>query len=172
MNQTNVTVVGHVATDPRLREVATGSKVTNFRLASTERRYDKGLKEWRDGGTMFFTVSCWRALAENVFSSVKKGHPVVVEGRLHVNTYDDKEGATRTVLEIDAVVVGHDLTRGVSSFTKGDPAARVERDIAGDLARELDADDAGGYGSSTDAPIEDGHVRGNGLVDARAGGAA
>lgn len=138
-NQTNVTVVGHVATEPRLREVATGTKVTNFRLAATERRFDKSLKEWRDGGTMFFTVTCWRGLAENVASSVKKGQPVIVEGRLHVSSYDDKDGATRTVIEIDATALGHDLSRGVSTFTKA--TARTERDMAAELSRELDGEE-------------------------------
>lgn len=142
MKQTNVTVVGHVATEPRLRETATGAKVTSFRLATNERRFDRSLKEWRDGATMFFSVSCWRGLAENVLSSVKKGQPVIVEGRLHTSSYDDKDGATRTVLEIDAAALGHDLARGVSTFTKADFTARAEQEVSAGLARELDQDEA------------------------------
>ncbi len=141
MKQTNVTVVGHVATEPHLRETATGIKVTNFRLATTERRYDRGLKQWRDGDTMFFSVACWRALAENVHSCVRKGQPVIIEGRLHTSSYDDKDGATRVVIEIEASTVGHDLTRGVSAFTKADLGGRAEREIA-EFARDLDRDEA------------------------------
>ena len=153
-NQTNVTVVGHVATEPRLREVASGVKVTNFRLASTERRFDKSLKEWRDGGTMFFTVTCWRGLAENVFSSIQKGQPVIVEGRLHVSSYDDKDGAARTVIEIEAAAVGHDLVRGVSSFTKADAGARAERDAALELARDLESEDVPVFDLTTGEILE------------------
>jgi single-strand DNA-binding protein len=155
-NQTTVTVVGHVATEPRLREVATGTKVTSFRLAATERRFDKALKQWRDGGTMFFTVTCWRSLAENVFSSVKKGQPVVVEGRLHVSSYDDKEGVARTVIEIDAGTVGHDLSRGVSIFTKSDLLGRAEKGTAAELAREADDEETLGLDPAPDEIVAHG----------------
>jgi single-strand DNA-binding protein len=154
-NRTTVTVVGHVATDPRLRDVATGTKVTSFRLATTERRFDKALKEWRDGATMFFTVTCWRSLAENVFSSVTKGQPVVVQGRLHVSSYDDKDGILRNIIEIDAGVVGHDLSRGVSSFTKSDPVVRAEIDAA-ESAREVEGEEAPSYEAATGEIIHGG----------------
>lgn len=153
-NQTNVTITGYVATEPRLREVPNGAKVTNFRLASTERRFDKGLKQWRDGATMFVTVACWRSLAENVLSSVKKGQPVVVEGRLHVSSYDDKDGVARNNIEIEAAVVGHDLTRGISAFTKADPAMRTEREIVPE-AQDLEREDSPGFDPMTGEILDD-----------------
>jgi single-strand DNA-binding protein len=48
---------------------------------------------------------------------------VVVHGRLNQRSYD-RDGVEVTVLEIDAVIVGHDLTRGISSFSKTVGAAR------------------------------------------------
>lgn len=136
MNETVVTVVGHVASDPTLRATSSGVKVASFRLASTERRYDKGLGLWRDGDTTFFSVSCWRAAAENVADSVQKGQPVVVHGRLRSRTYDDKDGVSRTSLEVEASTVGHDLTRGVARFTKATGTTREE------LPAPVPADDA------------------------------
>ena len=53
MNETLVTVVGNVATDPTMRVTSGGAKVTRFRLASTERRFDKGAGGWRDGYTIY-----------------------------------------------------------------------------------------------------------------------
>ncbi len=137
MNETNVTVVGHVATEPVMRTTAAGVKVTSFRLASTERRFDRQLAAWRDGATIFYTVTCWRAAAENVQDSVCKGQPVMVHGRLRVSGYDDKDGQHRTVVEVDAQAVGHDLTRGVASFTKALPVAEA----AAALVRELDEEE-------------------------------
>jgi single-strand DNA-binding protein len=136
--ETVVTVVGHVASEPSLRVTSTGAHVAGFRLASTVRRYDKGMSAWRDADTMFYGVSCWRATAENVAASLQKGQPVIVHGRLKERGYDDKDGIRRTSLEIDAVTVGHDLTRGVATFTKATGPRRDElldpADLAGDAS--------------------------------------
>lgn len=140
MNETVLTVVGNVATEPTLRATSSGVKVASFRLASTERRFDKGLSAWRDAATLFWWVSCWRALGENVVESLVKGQPVVVQGKVRERTYDDRDGQRRTSLEIEATTVGHDLSRGTATFCK---AAGVQRDLAplGD-PDTVDADDA------------------------------
>ena len=82
MNETMITVVGNVAREPNLRVTNNGTRVVDFRLASTERRYDRALGGWRDGETVFYTVTCWRNVAENLIDSVEKGQPMVVHGRL------------------------------------------------------------------------------------------
>lgn len=132
MNETIVTVVGNVAQDPKMRVTAGGARVVSFRLASTERRYNRDIKAWRDGDTTFYTVSCWRAMAENVFGSVQTGQPVLVHGRLRNRSYE-KEGQRRTVLEIEAYSLGHDLARGVTRFTKVVPSAPADRESVSDL---------------------------------------
>lgn len=123
MKETVITVVGNVATDPKLRVTSNGTRVVSFRLASTERRFDKALNGWRDGDTIFYTVTCWRNAGDNVLDSVTTGQPVVVHGRLRTGSYE-KEGQSRTVLEIEAYTLGHDLTRGVSRFTRASQSAR------------------------------------------------
>jgi len=120
MNETLVTVVGNVVTDPTLRVTSGGAKVTKFRLASTERRFDRVAGGWRDGDTTYWQVTCWRRAAENVADSLAKGQPVVVHGRLRESRYE-VEGQPRTSLEIDAWTVGHDLSRGVARFRKVAP---------------------------------------------------
>jgi single-strand DNA-binding protein len=132
MNETMVTLVGHVATEPALRITTGGARVTSFRLASTERRFDKGVNDWRDGHTTFFTVTTWRTMSENVFASVHKGQPVVVHGRLRDSSYESKDGQWRTVLEVEAFALGHDLSRGVSLFTKSSSPASIN------IVRELE----------------------------------
>ena len=137
MNETLVTVAGNVAGEPRIRATSGGVQVASFRLASTERRYNKELGAWRDGDTVYYTVTCWRTMAENAFDSIHKGQPVVVHGRLHVSSYE-KDGQERTVVEIEARSIGHDLSWGVSKFTKAGPGASSDRQVVGELASELD----------------------------------
>ena len=58
MNDTNITVVGNVVDSPRRDRLQNGS-VTNFRMASTARRYDSATQEFVDGGTFWVDVECW-----------------------------------------------------------------------------------------------------------------
>ena len=117
MRETTVTVVGHVATKPALRLTTSGVRVASFRLGTTERRWDKSLKGWRDGDTVFWTITCWRNVADNVLDSLAVGDPVVAHGRLRDGGYE-KDGVRRTVFEVEAYSLGHDLSRGVSAFRK------------------------------------------------------
>ncbi|MCH0541207.1 single-stranded DNA-binding protein [Streptomyces sp. MUM 203J] len=117
MNDTLVTVVGNVATSVEYRETRTGG-VARFRFAATPRRWDRQRGAWADGPTNFFTVNAWRQLGANVAASVSVGEPLVVHGRLRVREDGDWEGRRKTFVDIDAVAVGHDLTRGTAAFRR------------------------------------------------------
>jgi single-strand DNA-binding protein len=121
-NDTIVTVQGWLGTEPQLREAA-GASVANFRLGCTPRRFHRGRQEWVDGPTQWYGVSAWRVLGEHCKRSLHLGDPVIVHGRLNQRSYD-RNGVETIALEIDAIVVGHDLTRGVASFSKTVGAAR------------------------------------------------
>jgi single-strand DNA-binding protein len=122
MNETLVTVVGNVATEPESQVTATGVQLTRFRLATATRRFDPDRGAWTDGPTSFYTVRAWRTLAGNVKESVGLGQPLVVQGRLRIRD-DEKDGRRYLSAEIEAVAVGHDLTRGVARFSRtGQPA--------------------------------------------------
>ncbi|MFI9271584.1 single-stranded DNA-binding protein [Kitasatospora sp. NPDC052896] len=108
-------MVGNVASTVSYVQTAGGVPMANFRLASTERRYDRSRGDWVDGETTWVSVVAWRWLAANVVSSLNKGDPVVVSGRLRVREWEDG-GKRRSAVEIDARVVGHDLGRGTSAF--------------------------------------------------------
>ena len=112
MQEPVITVTGNVGGMPRTRVVASGSVVTDFRIANTPRDVDKATGQWSDGQTVWFGVSCWRALAENVAASVKTGDRVVVTGRLRAHTWKTEQGEERSSLEIKAQTVGFDLSRG------------------------------------------------------------
>ncbi|MFD5629345.1 single-stranded DNA-binding protein [Streptomyces sp. NPDC127072] len=124
MNETTVCAVGNVATPPVYRELAGGASA-RFRLAVTARYWDREKSAWTDGHTNFFTVWANRALATNVGASVSVGDPVIVQGRLKVRT-EQRDGQSWTSADIDAVAIGHDLSRGTSAFrraSKGDTGA-------------------------------------------------
>ncbi|MEV5144108.1 single-stranded DNA-binding protein [Streptomyces sp. NPDC052727] len=116
MNETNVCVVGNVATRPAYRELATGPSA-RFRLAVTSRYWDREKSAWTDGHTNFFTVWANRQLAVNVAACVEVGQPVVVQGRLKVRT--EVQGQQQWAsADIDAVAIGHDLSRGMAFFQR------------------------------------------------------
>ncbi|MCX4880874.1 MULTISPECIES: single-stranded DNA-binding protein [unclassified Streptomyces] len=116
MNETTICAVGNVATQPVFRELASGPSA-RFRLAVTTRYLDREKNEWTDGHTNFFTVWANRHLALNVTSSLNVGDPVIVQGRLKVRS-ETREGQSRTSADLDAVSIGHDLSRGTSAFRR------------------------------------------------------
>ncbi|MCX2179923.1 single-stranded DNA-binding protein [Streptomyces sp. SKN60] len=116
MNETTVTLVGNVATNVEYRETVSGG-VARFRFAVTARRWDRERAAWTDGATSFYTVSAWRSLGANLAASVSVGEPLVVHGRLKVRE-EELDGRRKTFVDVDAVAVGHDLTRGTAAFRR------------------------------------------------------
>ncbi|MEV0171921.1 single-stranded DNA-binding protein [Streptomyces sp. NPDC050803] len=116
MNETVLCVVGNVATRPVYRELAAGPSA-RFRLAVTQRYWDREKSLWTDGHTNFFTVWANRQLATNAAASLNVGDPVIVQGRLKVRS-EVREGQSWTSADIDALAIGHDLARGTSAFRR------------------------------------------------------
>ena len=136
--QSTVTLVGNVVTDVTLRQTTAGP-VAGFRLAATNGYTDRRTSQWVER-TTYLNVSAWRSLGEHVAGSIHKGQPVVVVGRLRQREYE-KDGQTRQVVEIDADLVGHDLSRGTASFVRsrrGPQTADLAREAV--VATELSGD--------------------------------
>jgi len=112
-----IAISGFVATPPNPVTAAGDLKITSFRIASNQRRFDRGRDRWVDGETNWYTVTTFRQLALNVAASVMKGDRVVVTGRLKVRDWEAGE-KSGTNVEIEADAVGHDLTWGTTSFTR------------------------------------------------------
>ncbi|RPK84160.1 MULTISPECIES: single-stranded DNA-binding protein [Streptomyces] len=135
MNETLVTLVGNAATAVEFRETATGG-MARFRFAVTPRRWDRGKQLWTDGRTSFYTVWSWRTLAANLAGSVSVGEPLVVHGRLKVRM-EEQDGQRRTFVDVEAIAVGHDLSRGTAAFRR---AARTEPVLTERPVRVTDGD--------------------------------
>ncbi|MDQ3326026.1 MAG: single-stranded DNA-binding protein [Actinomycetota bacterium] len=143
MKDAYTTMVGFVGNDVDFYQGESGNARATFRLASTPRFFDSAQGEWRDRDTVWLTVKVWRGLAANVASSVRKGEPVIVYGRLSTYSWRDDRNEERSRLEIDAISVGHDLSLGTSAFLRrqktasqteqqrrGDASARPQQDAA------------------------------------------
>ena len=129
MNDTIVTVVGNVVDSPRRVALANGA-VTNFRMASTARRYDAAKEEFVDSGTFWVDVECWNTLSGNVSASVSKGDPVIVHGALTTHSWESDNGP-RSKPRIKAFAVGHSLTKGRALFTRDKSGRSAEPGDAG-----------------------------------------
>ena len=116
MFDTMITVVGNVVDSPRKVRVR-DSQVTNFRLASTPRRFDSTAQRFVDGIPFFVDVECWGDLSGHVSGSVSQGDPVVVVGAISTDEWETDTGR-RSKPKIRARAVGHNLHWGVSSFRK------------------------------------------------------
>ena len=117
MNETSITLQGWLGGDVTVRR-AGDVPVASFRVACTPRRYSRRTGSWEDSPTQWYSVSAWRGLADNCADSLRRGDPVVVHGRLNASVWVNAQGAEVTTFEVDATMVGHDLSRGTSRFTR------------------------------------------------------
>ncbi len=150
MNATEITVIGNVVTSPS-RVRTQGGSVTNFRLASTERRYDSTTQGFVDGATFFVDVECWGELGGNVSRSLSKGDPVVVRGAIRTDQWESEQGP-RSRPRVRAEAVGPNLARGTAEFRRtprAATAAPAEPPVA-DGADERDYDGPSGPLYETD----------------------
>ena len=161
-NDPQVYLTGYLAQEPRFKKVAGDISSVQLRIAYTPRRRNSQTGEWSDKATMFVNVQCWRSLADNVTTCLRKGEPVLVMGRLRIRNYEDGEGKSRVAVEIDATAVGHDLNRGVAHFFRASRAAgRTAAEAA--AAGEPDSGDVAEPGELAAAALG-----GDGVVDEQA----
>jgi single-strand DNA-binding protein len=129
VNDTVITVVGNVVDSPRRVSLEHGA-VTNFRMASTARRFDNRTQEFVDSGTFWVDVECWNSLSGNVSASVSKGDPVIVIGAIATHSWESENGR-RSTPRIRAFNVGPNLARGTAVFKRDRPARAGQPGEAG-----------------------------------------
>jgi len=93
-----VFVLGNLTKDPELRFIPSGQAVANLRLA-TNRRYKAASGDWKDEVT-YVSVEVWGKPAEACGEHLKKGFPLMVEGRLKLKEWTAQDGQKRSLLEI------------------------------------------------------------------------
>ena len=93
-----ITIVGYLGRDPETRFTSEGSAVCNFSVATTEKRKDKAgdIQEV----TTWFSAVLFGRQAEVAGEFLAKGSHVYLEGVLSLQEWTDREGATRTTLNV------------------------------------------------------------------------
>lgn len=121
---TLISLSGHLGTDI---DVRAGAEYTysHFRVAST-RRVRRG-DEWVDADTTWMRVQTSGLLARNVATSLHKGDPVVIVGRLRTSIWIDSSGVRHDSLFVEATHVGHDLSLGRTAFIRTPRLSPVPR---------------------------------------------
>ena len=104
-------LMGRLARDPELRHTQSGLPVASFRIA-----VDRDIKDKSTGerATDWIDIVAWRQTAEFVSRYFTKGSLIIVEGRLQMRDWTDKEGNKRTIAEVvaDQVYFGNSKREG------------------------------------------------------------
>lgn len=131
INEPVITIGGNLTGDPELRFTSTGQACANFSVAANPRvRAASG--EWEDGETVFYKVTAWRNLAENIAESLRRGDPVIVIGRIRANVWEDRDGNKRRDNVVTADSVSVPLDRHRVRLVKVTREAREAPPAAGD----------------------------------------
>lgn len=144
-----LTIVGRVATDPTQGQTGGGVPVTNFRLASTHRRFDAATQSWTDSGTNWFSVAAFRQLGENAKASLRTGDTVIVTGRLKIRNWESN-GKHGTSVDIEADAIGHDLRWGTTAYRPHLRATQGNVGASGPSAEESSSEGEAEYPGSED----------------------
>ena len=128
MMEATISITGNVGSEVEFREPREGLAYASFRIGCTPRQWRGG--QWGDDETTWIGVVCSKALALNVRSSISKGDPVVVVGRLRTERWTDTHGVQQERLKLEAQSVGHDLSRGTSVFRKAPKVVPDEVEVS------------------------------------------
>lgn len=151
-NNTSITLTGRLGSDPTSYGTTTQS-ICTFRLGSSRGYYDRARQAWKEQPTTWVTVKTYRNLAANVSRCLHKGDPVIVSGYLITEEWADRRtGERRSVNVIEATSVGHDISQGISLFSRLNQGPRFEGRRRDD--REYAQND-GGASSSGEQPARD-----------------
>jgi single-strand DNA-binding protein len=116
-----VSLIGRLAADPTVRQTQAGV-VVSFRLAVQRPTKDKTAD--------FFNVTAFGKTAEYIQNYVTKGRLVVVNGRLEVNAYTNKEGVNVQVVQV--------VANTVNALERGDDAPQGNRAAPASTKGQLD----------------------------------
>ncbi|MCL5269017.1 MAG: single-stranded DNA-binding protein [bacterium] len=89
-----VLLVGNLTRDPEVRYLPSGQAVADLGVALNRRWFDRATGEKREE-TVFLDVTAWEKTAEFCGKYLQKGRAIFVEGRLKMDTWEDKQGGGR-----------------------------------------------------------------------------
>ena len=134
-NDTRISVRGYVGGEPDVYDNERGGQAVVFSVGVTARIWNRQENRLKDGETAWYSVRCYGDLGQNVATSISKGTPVMVRGRLATRAWKDNSGVSHVRHVIIADAVGIDLNTGTAQFSRvrrGDTAhtGEDEADLA------------------------------------------
>ena len=127
-----IIVSGRLTRDPDIRATQRGSTVCSFGIANNRSYLDPASNEWKEE-VSYMSVTAFGQLADRLKERIKKGTPVIVEGRLVMNEFTGKDGQQRRELRISAnrvqvVPTGAAAQDGASTASESEAATEVAED--------------------------------------------
>ena len=109
----DVTICGHLGSDPEIRYTKAGDPVAQIRVAVSQSKRDESGK-WVDGSPEWIRVVCFKAMANQAASLHKGSLVTILKGRLRTQKWQDKEGNDRYTTEVIAgiLIPGHWVKSG------------------------------------------------------------
>lgn len=93
-----VQLIGNLGNDPEIKEVSGGRRMARMSVATSESYTNKSGERITD--TQWHTVVAWGQTAEMAERLLRKGSPVMLEGRLVHRSYEAKDGSKRYITEV------------------------------------------------------------------------
>lgn len=127
-----ILISGRLTRDPDNRMTQKGQAICSFDVAVNRRYLDNASGEWKDD-VAFVPVTVFGAAADRLKDRLKKGTPVMVEGRINMNEFTDKAGQARKILRVNASRVQVLQTaEGAGSFSDNSSSSEAEGDVMED----------------------------------------
>ncbi len=113
-----VIISGNLVRDPDTRILENGTHLAKMSIANNQRYRDKN-GEWQEK-TCYVNIIAWRKTAELVSEFCRKGSPVLIEGELVFNSWEDRDGNKRNQVEVNARRIQFLERRGQDSSNRND----------------------------------------------------
>jgi single-strand DNA-binding protein len=94
-----VQLIGNITQDLEIKKLKSGNSVLNFSIATTRSWFDKSKDDWQKE-TTFINLTAWANIADKIAKFESKGSKIFIQGRIAVDSYEDKQGNKRTSTKV------------------------------------------------------------------------
>lgn len=133
MNLNKAQLIGNLTANPEIRTLPSGQSVASFSLATSHSWKDNKTKETQKN-TEYHPIIAWGRLGDVVAKYLKKGDKVYIDGRLHLRSWQGKDGVKRNRTEI----ITQNLIMLGGAKKKADPETQKVNDEI--VVEEIDVD--------------------------------
>ena len=147
-----VTLCGNLGADPEISTLPSGTMLAKVSLATTESYKDKTTGEWKEN-TEWHRLVLWDHLAKIAGDYLRKGHKVLIEGKIKYGQYVAQDGQTRYTTDIvvnDLIMMnksesgnfaGGNFQASESSNQSPSAGSMIANQLAGHLTPDVEDDD-------------------------------